>query len=96
MPAPTVQSGFAASGVLVNDPGSSPQNALLDTRMLEAADISIMRENVRKEVASLRYQGVSAGARAGLLAASAPSPLLAGAFSLLRSAPGLYNKLLEK
>jgi len=87
------RAGFAAAGVLVNDPGSSPQDALLDTRTLEATDISIMRDNARKDIASLRFQAANAGAQAGLLASSAPSPFAAGALSLLGSAPGLYDRL---
>lgn len=38
------RAGFAAAGVLVNEAGSSPQDALLDTRTLEARDISTLRE----------------------------------------------------
>ncbi|MBT5677534.1 MAG: hypothetical protein HOJ07_17740, partial [Rhodospirillaceae bacterium] len=87
------RAGFAANGVLVNDPGSSPQNALLDTRTLEATDISILRENTRKDVDSLRFQAANAGAQAGLLASSAPSPGAAAGLSLLQSAPGAYNSL---
>jgi hypothetical protein len=87
------RAGFAAAGVLVNEAGSSPQDALLDTRTLEARDISTLRENTRKEVASLRFQAANAGAQAGLLTSAAPNPSQAGALSLLQSAPGLYNSL---
>ena len=87
------RAGFAAVGVLVNEAGSSPQDALLDTRTLEATDISTLRENTHKEVASLRFQAANAGAQAGLLASAAPNPSQAGALSLLQSAPGLYNSL---
>lgn len=87
------RAGFAAAGVLVNDPGSSPQDALMDTRTLEATDISTLRENTRKDVASLRFQAANAGAQAGLLASSAPNPSHAAGLSLLQSAPSLYDSL---
>jgi len=87
------RAGFAAAGVLVNDPGSSPQDALMDTRTLEATDISTLRENTRKDVASLRFQAANAGAQAGLLTASAPNPSQAGGLSLLKSAPSLISNM---